>query len=517
MENENSGRNEVMNGDEAAIFLKMPKSTLLKLCSEGQLPGAIKVGRQWRFQRNALEKWNNDRNAVDSEDLESVGEPVEIPFPPIAEKPAKKTPKETKPIVEKVIGSVGDFDFETTGDVRELDEDEVQSLRQADSATSSKPSKKTTPSRRNTSALDLMAEISDKTQPRRPGRPPRSKPVTPEPVRTKPAFQAKTAPAFRDTATETFPDIKGDDDAVEISRPYTKPPINSNFEPNKKKSSNNNSSVLKKAAYAVIIIGVVGLAGIGVKSMLVPPVTNTSSLDGLSQTPTATPTLPEFQVVYKHNEPDEAEPKNLSPSVSKPPVTSQPLLPSEPAHTTPPSVTATLAKESAPTAPVSISSIPPVDKGLEAINKLLPTLFNLSGCTINSTNNEIRITFQEGIFSSGLKIEGPARERLARIAELLSTNAPDFWLIIEGQTDGSVVRKQSPYRDNYTLGLRRAVEANEVMRNDGKFPADRLLSSSAGGMAPPFPITEPGSAAKNRTVILRLIPKVSGPAIPSQQ
>jgi flagellar motor protein MotB len=158
-----------------------------------------------------------------------------------------------------------------------------------------------------------------------------------------------------------------------------------------------------------------------------------------------------------------------------------------------------------------------VDKGLEAINKLLPTLFNLSGCTINSTNNEIRITFQEGIFSSGLKIEGPARERLARIAELLSTNAPDFWLIIEGQTDGSVVRKQSPYRDNYTLGLRRAVEANEVMRNDGKFPADRLLSSSAGGMAPPFPITEPGSAAKNRTVILRLIPKVSGPAIPSKQ
>jgi len=515
MENENSAQNEVMNGDEAAIFLKMPKSTLLKLCSEGQLPG-LKVGRQWRFQRNALEKWNNDRNAIDSQDVESVGEPVEIPFPPIAEKPAKTTPKQTKPIGDQVIGSVGNFDFETTGEVRELNEDEVQSLIRPASI-SSKPSKKTTPARRNASALDLMAEISDKTQPRRPGRPPRSKPVPPEPVRTKPAIPAKPAPTFRESVRETFPEIKADDDAVEISRPYTKPPINSNFEPTEKKSSNGNTfSVLKKTVYALIIICVVGLAGIGVKSMLVPPVNNTSSLDGLSQTQTATPTLPEFQVVYKHNEPDEAEPKNLSPNVSKSPVASLPLLPSEPSHTTP-AATAPLAKESTPAAAVPISTMPPVDKGLEAINKLLPTLFNLSGCTINSTNNEIRITFQEGIFSSGLKIEGPARERLARIAELLSTNAPDFWVIIEGQTDGSVVRKQSPYRDNYTLGLRRAVEANEVMRNDGKFPADRLLSSSAGGMAPPFPISEPGSAAKNRTVILRLIPKVSGPAIPGQQ
>ena len=47
MDNDQSNpTNEVMNGDEAAAFLKMPKSTLLKLCSEGQLP-AVKVGRNW--------------------------------------------------------------------------------------------------------------------------------------------------------------------------------------------------------------------------------------------------------------------------------------------------------------------------------------------------------------------------------------------------------------------------------------------------------------------------------------
>jgi flagellar motor protein MotB len=91
----------------------------------------------------------------------------------------------------------------------------------------------------------------------------------------------------------------------------------------------------------------------------------------------------------------------------------------------------------------------------------------------------------------------------------LNANAPDFWVIIEGQTDSEKVRPQSPFRDNFTLGLRRAIEATTVMREDGNFPAERLLASSAGGLKPPFEENQPGGAAKNRTVVLRLIPKAS--------
>jgi flagellar motor protein MotB len=97
---------------------------------------------------------------------------------------------------------------------------------------------------------------------------------------------------------------------------------------------------------------------------------------------------------------------------------------------------------------------------------------------------------------------------LTRVAEFLKANAPDFWVIIEGQTDSKAVRANSPFRDNYTLGLRRAVAATEVMRSETQFPNDRLLASSAGGLTPPFPENEPGSAARNRTVILRLVPRI---------
>ena len=122
--NQSATTSEVMNADEAAVFLKMPKSTLLKLCADGELPG-LKIGRQWRFNRAALEKWANERTG--DEALESVGEPVEIEFSEKLAKAETRIKREIKPVVEETVGSVGGFDFETTGDVIELD-DEVSEV-----------------------------------------------------------------------------------------------------------------------------------------------------------------------------------------------------------------------------------------------------------------------------------------------------------------------------------------------------------------------------------------------------
>ena len=47
---------DVLNAEEASAWLKIPKSTLYKLCSDGELPCA-KVGRHWRFHRETLENW----------------------------------------------------------------------------------------------------------------------------------------------------------------------------------------------------------------------------------------------------------------------------------------------------------------------------------------------------------------------------------------------------------------------------------------------------------------------------
>jgi len=41
---------------ELATYLKISKSTLYKLAQEGGLPG-VKVGRHWRFHKDAVDTW----------------------------------------------------------------------------------------------------------------------------------------------------------------------------------------------------------------------------------------------------------------------------------------------------------------------------------------------------------------------------------------------------------------------------------------------------------------------------
>ena len=52
----NNHKADVLDADEASAWLKIPKSTLYKLCTEGEIPPA-KVGRHWRFHRETLEDW----------------------------------------------------------------------------------------------------------------------------------------------------------------------------------------------------------------------------------------------------------------------------------------------------------------------------------------------------------------------------------------------------------------------------------------------------------------------------
>jgi excisionase family DNA binding protein len=47
---------DVMTIDQLAEYLQIPKSTLYKLVQDGKVPGK-KVGRQWRFHREAVDAW----------------------------------------------------------------------------------------------------------------------------------------------------------------------------------------------------------------------------------------------------------------------------------------------------------------------------------------------------------------------------------------------------------------------------------------------------------------------------
>ena len=53
-------RDTVLTIDELAVYLKISKSTLYKLAQEGKVPGQ-KVGKHWRFHRDAVDRWLSER------------------------------------------------------------------------------------------------------------------------------------------------------------------------------------------------------------------------------------------------------------------------------------------------------------------------------------------------------------------------------------------------------------------------------------------------------------------------
>lgn len=50
----------VLTASEVARWLRIPKSTLYKLCQEGEIP-ATKIGRHWRFQKSFIDDWLKKR------------------------------------------------------------------------------------------------------------------------------------------------------------------------------------------------------------------------------------------------------------------------------------------------------------------------------------------------------------------------------------------------------------------------------------------------------------------------
>jgi len=54
---------DVLTIKELSVYLKVPKSTLYKFVREGKLP-CQKVGRHWRFHRDAIYRWLSEEPEI---------------------------------------------------------------------------------------------------------------------------------------------------------------------------------------------------------------------------------------------------------------------------------------------------------------------------------------------------------------------------------------------------------------------------------------------------------------------
>lgn len=52
--------NEIMTARELAEYLRLHETTIYKLAQEGTIPG-IRIGRVWRFRREAIEELFKER------------------------------------------------------------------------------------------------------------------------------------------------------------------------------------------------------------------------------------------------------------------------------------------------------------------------------------------------------------------------------------------------------------------------------------------------------------------------
>ncbi len=59
---------EVLKADEISRWLRIPKSTIYKLCLEGKIPGT-KIGRHWRFDRKDIEVWFKKRTENGNQEI----------------------------------------------------------------------------------------------------------------------------------------------------------------------------------------------------------------------------------------------------------------------------------------------------------------------------------------------------------------------------------------------------------------------------------------------------------------
>jgi len=53
---------DVLTIEELSVYLKIPKSTLYKIVREGKVP-CQKIGRHWRFRKEAIDRWLEDMPA----------------------------------------------------------------------------------------------------------------------------------------------------------------------------------------------------------------------------------------------------------------------------------------------------------------------------------------------------------------------------------------------------------------------------------------------------------------------
>ena len=113
------------------------------------------------------------------------------------------------------------------------------------------------------------------------------------------------------------------------------------------------------------------------------------------------------------------------------------------------------------------------------------------------------IIFQEPVFSYRSEISTEAQNLLRFIGLTLQPWLQHLQIRVTGHTDDDPV-SGAICHSNVDLGFQRAAAAAEFLCREGRIPADRLTTASAGEHHPPYPNNSPENKTRNRTVTIQI-------------
>ena len=133
--------------------------------------------------------------------------------------------------------------------------------------------------------------------------------------------------------------------------------------------------------------------------------------------------------------------------------------------------------------------------------KAKTVVVQLPGVSTREIGDSQLVTFDGGLFDRGSVLKPEAQSLLSALAGQLQ-NQGNTTVRIIGHTDNASMRRDSPFRDNFALGLSRAQTVFNYFRQHTSLPAQSLSVASAGDAESPFPNDTRENRMKNQTVTL---------------
>ncbi len=140
--------------------------------------------------------------------------------------------------------------------------------------------------------------------------------------------------------------------------------------------------------------------------------------------------------------------------------------------------------------------------------KISDKMRTIRGINVDSENNEITILFNEGLFNRGDNVKSDQRITLDNISQTLSPYAGQIIVKIIGSADNTPISYSNAFKTNDDLSISRAKAVFDWVYESSRIPREDFMIGSLSESNSKFTNDTPENRMKNRTVIIKISPKI---------